>query len=130
MQFCFRNLFYELVHNFRNIVYLVWKAFTKEKYILDFLQSFVLEFYYLLSLITWEQEICPLLGKYWTFLGLAKSHIIFWLKTWYIHVFSQKIREIYVSERKKLVISALDAYISSFQQILRKLLPCSLQTLD
>ena len=48
---------------------------------------------------------------------------MFWLKTWYIHVFSRKSQKFVKFLEKMQEISALEANINSFKQISVKYLP-------
>ena len=60
-------------------------------------------------------------GKLWTFLGLFWRTL--WLKTCYMHVFSRKWQKFIIFLGKVQEISALEANIDYFQQILVKYLP-------
>ena len=53
------------------------------------------------------------------FMSLGK---MFWLKTWYIHVFSRKSRKFVIFLGKMQEINAFEANIDSFQQIFVKYL--------
>ena len=99
----------------------VYILVLKEKYENQFRTAFFTGKMKINLLETWNKPF----SWQWTFLGLFQVPLgrMFWLKTWYIHVFSRKSQKCVVFLGEMQEISALEVNINSFQQISVKYLP-------
>ena len=99
----------------------VYILVLKEKYENQFRTAFFTGKMKINLLGTWNKPF----SWQWTFLGLFQVPLgrMFWLKTWYIHVFSRKSQKCVVFLGEMQEISALEVNINSFQQISVKYLP-------